>query len=757
MFDIVLGQFSCPLHKWTPALGRVFDGLFAYDTETTRIDDDRPYLTPHLVLAAACDGRRGVLVSRAQVPAFFAAHAGQGFVAHNAAFDLKVTQAALGEDPDLYDLVERNRIWDTMILKRLLSLATAGHTARGEAGLDDCALAHLGLHLPKGVADAEGRDVRISFGRFLGRPLAEVPEIYLRYAAGDPLATWHLFWELNRQIKDVLRDAPKVWGYVDDEWLKDSVRRFGPLTHHIQLRASIVTDALRTNGIAIDQVRRAEKLKLVEAIRDEASETLRRAGYLVGEPGSGRAMQSILAQFAREHPEVELALTPSGEKYSTAEEDLAPLASEGEFFAAYARYKAAEKLASTYLRKMDRPRLHPKFGYLVDSGRTSCGGGFNLQNLPKEKDEKAATNTIRGCFVPGEGKVFIDADFSQIELVVLAYAIEHQFGLPSHLAALINGGRDVHRLIAAAVLDKDPEEVTKPERDSAKPVSFGRPGGMGAERLRQVAKAGYNKDLSIEEVQGRIAAYHRLCPELNAFLADDVDVGLALARALHLTPAQYNEAIGRDFDPADPEVHRPQGWLGGMLLKVLRDEEPVTQRGEGRPYTPEEIAFFWERAQGLEIRLRPKQTDRLAAREADVPLWEAVRRWAGRRPMFTVTGRLRANTTFSSSRNNVFQGAAADGAVMAMWKVWRAGYKLVDFVHDQLVIESPTDDRVPDRVAEVEGLMIRGMLAIVPGMAVKVETVVTRSLNKTDLDPRYTDEKGLARCRTGLPAPAGRP
>src|SRR3954447_15040720 len=110
MLNTMMGRNACPFREWTPDRGRVFDGLFAYDTETTRIDDDRPYLTPHLVLAAACDGHQGVLVPRALVPAFFAAHAGQGFVAHNAAFDLKVTQAALGNGVDLYDLVERNKV-----------------------------------------------------------------------------------------------------------------------------------------------------------------------------------------------------------------------------------------------------------------------------------------------------------------------------------------------------------------------------------------------------------------------------------------------------------------------------------------------------------------------------------------------------------------------------------------------------------------------------------------------------------------------
>jgi hypothetical protein len=100
----------------------------------------------------------------------------------------------------------------------------------------------------------------------------------------------------------------------------------------------------------------------------------------------------------------------------------------------------------------------------------------------------------------------------------------------------------------------------------------------------------------------------------------------------------------------------------------------------------------------------------------------------------------------------VFQGAAADGAILALWNVWRAGYKIVAFVHDQLVVESPADDKVKDRVADVERLMKEGMAQVVPGMLVKVETVLTASLNKTDLDPRYDPQtkelirRGFAGC-----------
>jgi DNA polymerase I len=745
---IELAHLSCPFTIWVPADGRLFE-RFAYDTETTDLDEGRPYLTPSYVVGAACDARRGVFISRADVLPFFEAHRGVPFICHNAAFDLRVTDALLRPGLDVYAAVEADHVWDTLILKRLLSLATAGHTAQGECGLADCARAHLGVTLQKGQTDAQGRQVRTGFGRFLGQPPSAIPAEYLTYLAQDALATWHLFWELNRLITEVLRNSYGVWGYVNeapdrvwggfsDSWLRDVIRRFGPLTHHVQLRASILMDVLTANGIGVDQARREEKAAKVQAVLEACKGRLRQRGYLIGEKGSSKAMQSILSEFKRANPDVELKTTPTG-KWSTAEEDLAELAARDRFFADYATYKAAEKLLSTYLGKMGRRRLHPKFGYLLQTGRTNCCG-FTLQNLPNEKellDQDPEAATIRGCFVPGEGNVFIDSDFSQIELVVLGYAIQKQFGLRSVLAELVNSGQDVHRLIAATMLNKAPADVTDKERKSVKPVSFGRPGGMGPRGLRQVAKAGYRLDLTEEEVQERIAAYHRLCPELTEFLRDEVDAGEVVAAELGLTPARYYQAIGAYHDPHDPEGAIPAGWTGGMLLKVLRDETPLTKRGAGRAYTAEEVAFFWDEAQRLPAPLKPEVRARLLARRPDSLLWEAVRNWAGRRPVFTVTGRLRANTTFCSSRNTVFQGAAADGAILALWNVWRAGYKVVDFVHDQLVVECPADDKVKDRVADVERLMKEGMALVVPGMLVKVETVVTASLNKTDLDPRY--------------------
>src|SRR5262249_6671124 len=301
--------------------------------------------------------------------------------------------------------------------------------------------------------------------------------------------------------------------------------------------------------------------------------------------------------------------------------------------------------------------------------------------------------------------------------------------------------QDVHRLVAGTLLGKEPREVSKDERNSVKAVSFGRPGGMGVGGLRKVARASYGIELTDAEVRQRIEAYHRLCPELDAHLNDEVDHGRVVAETLRLTPAEYYRGTRREWNPQDTEAHRPQGWLGGMLLKVLKEEQPRTRRGQGRPYTPEEIDYFWENAQRLPLPLKPEEAALLQKRQASTQLFMAVRNLAGRRAVFTVTGRLRANTTFCSSRNAVFQGPAADGAILALWRVWRAGHRLVDFVHDQLVVESPADEKVPERAADIERLMKEGMAQVVPRMLVNVETVFTRSLNKADRDPRYYPEE----------------
>lgn len=725
------GPTTCDFREWRIEDGRVFHGFYAFDTETTAICRDNPTIVPSYVLGAVCDGKKGYFLSRDRVPAFFQVHADLAFVCHNAAFDLKVTQQLLADSFDLYSLVERKAVWDTWLLHRLYTLATQGHTARGKSSLQDCLEAHLGIPIAKAGLDADGNVMRTSFDQFLNKDLQEIPESYLRYLATDAVATYFLFVELHKKIKKLLQTTGHVWGFGGEEWFKEVKSRFGPLTHHIQLKASILMDYLSSTGIVIDESRRDEKVSELKNLEKEYREQLHMEGYLPGSNGCQKALQSILQQRSALKKVFNLPRTPTG-KISTSEQDLAEFDQADPFIQALIGHRQAVKLLSTFLSKMNRKRVFGRFHCLLETGRTSCGGDFPLQTLPREGQQSEAAKTLRGALKPEENYVFIDADYGQIELVTLAAVLKNQFQFGDSLARIINQGEDVHRLLAAAVLNKKPEDVTKQERTAVKAISFGRPGGMGARRLQTIAKNNYGVELDEAQILERIAAYHKLCPELDAFLEDDRDVGLAVAQLVQITPADYMSDCHRWYDPNDQENYRPAAWLGNMFLRVLGEANPCT-RTSNRSYSSDEIEFFWDKAQVLHEHLPAKYLSDLVGRRPGEDLKNAVRDLASRRPVFTFTGRLRADATFCASRNTTFQGLAADGAVLGLWKIWRKGYEIRNFIHDQVIVSVPVSEDLVVQRREIEDLMKAGMAEVIPGMKVKVESSISRSMHKDEL------------------------
>jgi hypothetical protein len=125
---------------------------------------------------------------------------------------------------------------------------------------------------------------------------------------------------------------------------------------------------------------------------------------------------------------------------------------------------------------------------------------------------------------------------------VLGWAWKHQLKFGDSLHKIILNDGDMHRLIAAKVLGKSPEDVTRPERDAAKPISLGRPGGLGWKTIQKQALTVYNSDLTEVQVRERMQAYEDLCPELTEHLKSRINTGLELAIALGLTPAACNAA-----------------------------------------------------------------------------------------------------------------------------------------------------------------------------------------------------------------------
>jgi DNA polymerase I-like protein with 3'-5' exonuclease and polymerase domains len=714
-----------PFRPWRPGDGMVCDRPYAFDSETTPIDEARPWLTPAYVLGAAYDGRLGYFVPRQHAAAFFQAHKGVPVVMHHAAFDLAVIHL-LAPALDIYGWVDADQVWDTQLLHRLYTLASEGHTSsgKGKSTLEHCARRYLGLNLPKDVVDSQGHLVRLSYDRWLNRPLREIEPVYLEYLAKDAAVTFALFETLRAQIKQCLETSHKTWGYVSREWLAEQIRRWGWLTHHIQLKVSIVLEAITANGLHLDLGRREALLRELRAVADELRAVLEQSGYCPGQVGCDKALQKILGRLDARHPDLDFARTPTG-AYAKSEEALAPLAPVDPFVAALLDFKAVEKLRSSFLDKMGRRVLHPSFDVLKTTGRTSSFGAINAQNLPRD-------DRVRSCFVPAPGHVFIDADYSAIEMVTLAQGMMAQFGLRSRLADALNAGKDPHRLVAALATGKPETEVTRDERQRAKPINFGKPGGMGNLRLQSYARTSYGVVLTNAEVDQLSEAWFQQFPEMKAFLRDTLDLGEEEARFFDLTPESYFEHTGsRKFldHPANAGVgRRPHPVLGGMALKVLKQPDPRTRAG--RLYAPAELDYFWTQVEARLGALPSNHHHAVRNRLPSVPLQRAAMKLVGRASVFTLTGRLRAQATYSARHNNIFQALAADGAKLALWKLWRAEYRIANFIHDEVLVEVPEYSDLDQHAAEVRRLMIAGMAEVVPDVRIEVECVATTAWSK---------------------------
>ncbi len=167
--------------------------------------------------------------------------------------------------------------------------------------------------------------------------------------------------------------------------------------------------------------------------------------------------------------------------YSTDTETLEGLRKSGDPIIGYLlEYRQLSKLKSTYIDVLPTlrdhsGRVHTTFLQTgTATGRLSSRSP-NLQNIPVRTDEG---RMIRSAFVPGEGNIFISADYSQIELVVLSW-----MSGDDALKEAFLSGEDVHRYTAAMIFNKNMDDVTSSERRVAKTINFGIMYGMSAFRL----------------------------------------------------------------------------------------------------------------------------------------------------------------------------------------------------------------------------------------------------------------------------------
>lgn len=176
------------------------------------------------------------------------------------------------------------------------------------------------------------------------------------------------------------------------------------------------------------------------------------------------------------------------------------------------KYRELRKLKSTYidaLPDMVNPttgRIHTSFNQTGAVTGRLASNSPNLQNIPIRTEEG---RQIRRGFVPRPGHVFLAADYSQVELRILAHVSQDE--------ALLNAFRDdqdIHRATAATVHGVEPDDVTFEQRRFAKAVNFGLMYGMGAYRLAR------DSDLTLAEAENFIKTYFERFPGVKQYLSE---------------------------------------------------------------------------------------------------------------------------------------------------------------------------------------------------------------------------------------------
>lgn len=209
---------------------------------------------------------------------------------------------------------------------------------------------------------------------------------------------------------------------------------------------------------------------------------------------------------------------PGGKKtkkgYSTAADVLEKLAPDYPFVAKILEYRALTKLKSTYTDGLmpyisNDERIHSTFNQTITATGRISSTEPNLQNIPVRLEQG---RLIRKAFVPKEGCVFVDADYSQIELRIMA----HLSG-DDNMQEAFNSGADIHTITAAKVFGIPIEEVTPNQRRNAKAVNFGIIYGISAYGLSQDIGS------TQKEAKAFIEQYFETFPQVKEYIDKSVE------------------------------------------------------------------------------------------------------------------------------------------------------------------------------------------------------------------------------------------
>jgi DNA polymerase-1 len=259
---------------------------------------------------------------------------------------------------------------------------------------------------------------------------------------------------------------------------------------------------MQKRGIRIDREKFREFLDMVQAELDRLTGSIHR---LAGEEFNIRSSQQLADILFSKLGLKSRQKTPGGAQ-STSSAVLEGLEGQHSIVGDILEYRMYEKLRSTYLEPLPqladaKGRIHTTFNQLATATGRLSSSNPNLQNIPIRG---SLGPRMRSCFVAAPGHMLVAADYSQIELRVLA----HMSGDPTLLDAFA-AGDDIHARTAGILFDK--AEVSADERRKAKTINFGLLYGMGPQKL------GRELGISLKEAKEFIEVYFSKLSRVRQF------------------------------------------------------------------------------------------------------------------------------------------------------------------------------------------------------------------------------------------------
>ena len=422
---------------------------------------------------------------------------------------------------------------DTMLMSYVLNSTATRH------GMDRLADYYLNYTTTKYTDVTGTASKQISF--------SEVKlDVASDYAAEDADITLRLY----NALAPMLKEKP-----VQEKLLKEIEY---PLVH--------VLSRVEQNGAKIDKKKLADHSKeLGEKIDDLSSQA-----YKIAEEEFNLDSPKQLLEILYEKQGLPvLKKTPKGQP-STNEDTLKRLSEEYELPKIILQYRTLAKLKSTYtdsLINIENPkteRIHTSYQQAVTSTGRLSSTEPNLQNIPIKTAEG---RRIREAFIPEKGNVLISADYSQIELRIMAHLSQDK-----NLTHAFNNDIDVHSSTAAEVFGVSIDNVTQDQRRSAKAINFGLMYGMSAFGLtRQLGISRGEAQEYLDTYFARYTGVRDYMDNIKTQAKEDKYVETIMGRRLYLN--EINAANGLRRQAAErAAINAPlQGSAADIIKKAMLD------------------------------------------------------------------------------------------------------------------------------------------------------------------------------------------